>query len=140
MKGEMDCRHSREDDEQRSNIKECHGGLRDMEMLLLMYATKHRIRECLSRRFLRRLSEMEPELADDFMFLDDHLTFIKNLRDVYRLKVAAHNVIAPEYLIPVTVSMGYEETAKGSRLLYDDFLKRTEIAAKVVDKLAGGVK
>ncbi len=140
MKGEMESRHSRTDDEHRSNIKECHGGLRDMEMLLLMFATKHRIRECLSRRFLRRLSEMEPDMADDFMFLDDHLTFIKNLRDIYRLKVAAHNVIAPEYLIPVAVSMGYEETAEGGEKLYGDFLRRTGIAASVIDRLAGKVK
>jgi len=140
MKAETMSRHSQTDDELRSNIKECRGGLRDIEMLLLMYETKHQIRECLSRRFLRRLMELEPELADDFTFVEEHLNFVKNLRDIYRLKIAAHNVIEPEFLPPVAESMGYGDDQKAAQTLYDEFLSRTEKAGNVIQKLVDAIK
>jgi UTP:GlnB (protein PII) uridylyltransferase len=139
MRAEMDSRHAREDDEQRSNIKECRGGLRDIEMLLLMYETKHKVRECLSRSFLHRLAELHPKRAADFHYIHEHLNFIKNLRDLYRLKIAAHNVIGQEYLPPVAESMGYGDDEEAAAQLYDDFMKRTEQAAEVIARLVGGI-
>ena len=136
----MASRHTRNDDETRSNIKECRGGLRDIEMLLLMYETKHQMRECLSRRFLLRLGEMEPEYAAEFAAVEDHLNFIKHLRDVYRLKVAAHNVISQEFLPPVAASLGYGDDEEAGKNLYDDFLKSTEQAGEVIDKLVKAIK
>ncbi|UCG61578.1 MAG: hypothetical protein JSV52_14900 [Candidatus Zixiibacteriota bacterium] len=137
MRAEMTARHAREDDEQRSNIKECRGGLRDIEMLLLMYETRHRVRECLSRRFLHRLSELHPESTEDFAGIVDHLNFIKNLRDLYRLKVAAHNVIEVKYLPSVAESMGYGDDEKAAQVLYDQFMNRTDQAGKVIERLVG---
>lgn len=139
MRAEMASRHARENDEQRTNIKECRGGLRDIEMLLLMYETKHRIRENLSRRFLHRLGELHPQSGEDFQYVLEHLNFIKNLRDLYRLKIAAHNVIGKEYLPPVAESMGYGDDEKAAAQLYDEFLRRTEQAAKVIGRLVEGL-
>ena len=75
-----------------------------------------------------------------FVYIEDHLNFIKNLRDLYRLKVAAHNVIDQEYLPPVAASMGYGDTAEATEKLYNDFLTRTRQAAKVIEKLVDGIK
>jgi len=140
MKGEMNSRHAEEDNDQRNDIKECRGGLRDIEMLLLMYETKYQVRDPLSRKFLKRLVEIEPENADKFVYIEDHFNFIKNLRDLYRLKVTAHNVIDQEYLPPVAASMGYGDTAEATEKLYNDFLTRTRQAAKVIEKLVDGIK
>ena len=109
-------------------------------MLLLMYDVKYKVRDPLSRKFLKRLIEIEPENADKFIYVEDHLNFIKNLRDLYRLKVAAHNVIDREYLPPVAASMGYGDSAEAADRLHNDFLKRTAQASEVIEKLVDGIK
>jgi UTP:GlnB (protein PII) uridylyltransferase len=139
MREEMNSRHA-EGDDQRSNIKECPGGLRDIEMLLLMYEVKHRVRDPLSRKFLRRLVEIEPKHAEDFAHIENHLNFIKNLRDLYRLKVAAHNVIDKDCLPPVAASMGYGESDEAAEKLYSDFLERTAEATGVIDRLVDSIR
>ena len=90
--------------------------------------------------YLHLLVELEPEYAEQFRFLEDHLNFIKNLRDLYRLKVAAHNVISRETLPPVAVSMGYGEDDLAADRLYEDYLERTELASGVIDRLVDLVK
>jgi UTP:GlnB (protein PII) uridylyltransferase len=135
MRNEMKSRHSDTDENLRNDIKECPGGLRDIEMLLLMYKTKHRVRDPLSRKFLRRLVETERQCADEFRYVEDHLNFIKKLRDLYRLKVAAHNVIDRECMPAVAPTMVYENSAEAADRLFDEFLERTKEAAEVIDKL-----
>jgi hypothetical protein len=135
MKTEVKSRHAAIDEEKCSDIKECCGGLRDIEMLLLMYQTKNREREPLSRKFLQKLIEIEPRKAGEFKIIKDHLNFIKSLRDLYRLKVAAHNVIDPRYLAPVAECMGYGSDEKAAAGLFSDFQERTKKAGKVIQKL-----
>ena len=139
MKQEMRSRHSREEEELLDNIKECPGGLRDIEMLQLMYKVRYRIRDPLTRRLLLRLIEFQPAHAEDFAFVESHLNFIKNLRDLYRLKVAAHNVINPEYLAPVAATMGYGDDDQAAEKLYQEFLKRTARASKVIQRLVDDI-
>jgi hypothetical protein len=140
MKNELTARHDRKDDDHFSDIKECPGGLRDIEMLLLMYKTKHKVRDPLSRKFLQRLVEIEPAHAKRFIQIGQHLDFIKKLRDTYRLKVAAHNVIEQEHLQPVAESMGYGDDSGAAGKLYGDFLKRTSEAAGIIEKLVDEIK
>jgi len=139
MKNEMRSRHNTAGDDHRNDIKECPGGLRDIEMVLLMYKTKHKVRDPLSRKFLHHLFEIESEHADKFKFIEDHLNFIKNMRDLYRLKVAARNVISQNYLPSVAASMGYGDNAAAAEKLYKIFLARTENAAVVINKLVDAV-
>jgi signal-transduction protein with cAMP-binding, CBS, and nucleotidyltransferase domain len=140
MVEEMRSRHAEVGDEHCNDVKECCGGLRDIEMLLLMYKTKHKVRDPLSRKFLHRLVELEPQHAEKFRYVEKHLNFIKNLRDLYRLKVAAHNVISREYLPPVATSMGYGDDDKVGEKLYKDFLANTEKAGKIINQLVEAVK
>ncbi|MCP4582433.1 MAG: hypothetical protein GY839_12550, partial [candidate division Zixibacteria bacterium] len=140
MKNEIKSRHSVLDDDHSDDIKECRGGLRDIEMLLLIYKTKHKVRDPLSRTFLHWLIKTEKKHADKFQYVEQHLNFIKNLRDLYRLKVAAHNVISREYLPPVAESMGYGNSEKACERLYLEYIARTEKAAAIINKLIDAVK
>ena len=140
MKNELAARHAQKDDDHFRDIKECPGGLRDIEMLLLIYKAKHRVRDPLSRKFLWRLVEIEPAHAKEFKQIGQHLDFVKKLRDTYRLKVAAHNVIEQEHLQPVAESMGYGNSAEAAGKLYDDFLKRTADAARVIETLVERIR
>ncbi len=140
MKNEMKSRHAVTEDGHCDDIKECRGGLRDIEMLLLIYKTKHKVRDPLSRKFLHWLIKTETEHSDKFQYVEQHLNFVKNLRDLYRLKVAAHNVISKEYLPPVAESMGYGDDEKACERLYREFLARTEKASAIMTKLIDAVK
>jgi UTP:GlnB (protein PII) uridylyltransferase len=140
MKNEMQSRHCVQDGDHCDDIKECRGGLRDIEMLLLIYKTKHKVRDPLSRKFLHWLIKTENEHSDKFRYIEQHLNFIKNLRDLYRLKVAAHNVISKEYLPPVAESMGYGNDEKACERLYQEFIARTEKAFAIMKKLIEAVK
>ena len=140
MKEEMRSRHKENDSQQCHNIKECCGGLRDIEMLLLMYKTKYKVRDPLTRKFLRRLAEIEPSNAGHFKYIEYHLNFIKKLRDLYRLKVAPRNVIEKENLGFIAPSMGYGDSPGSGDKLYDDFMSRTREAATEIKKLVDGIK
>ncbi|MEA3297861.1 MAG: hypothetical protein U9R56_08360 [candidate division Zixibacteria bacterium] len=140
MRIELTSRHSTVSNSQTNDIKECRGGLRDIEMLLLMYKVKHKVRDPLSRKFLKRLSEIEPEQASDFMYMEQHLNFLKNLRDLYRLKVAASDIIDREYLTPVAESIQYGKSAEAAQKLYNDFLERCEEASGIIEKLVTSIK
>jgi UTP:GlnB (protein PII) uridylyltransferase len=136
----MKSRHSVDNDDQKNDIKECRGGLRDIEMLFLIFKAKHKIRELISRKFMWRLIEIEPVYSDKIAFVEKHLNFIKNLRDLYRLKVAANNVIQQEYLSSVAASMGFGEGDEAAEKLYNEFLQRTAQAAEVIEELVGEVR
>ncbi len=140
MINEIKSRHAVNDENHQADIKECRGGLRDIEMLLLIYKTKHKVRNPLSRRFLHWLIKTEISQADRFHYIEQHLSFIKNMRDLYRLKVAAHNVINPEYLPTVAVSMGYGQSPEASERLYQEFIARAEKASAIINKLVDVVK
>jgi hypothetical protein len=139
MKEEMKARHVHDDPEQCNNIKECRGGLRDIEMLLLMYKTKHHVRDPLTRKFLKRLIENEPDHAEAFSYIEQHLNFLKNLRDLYRLKVAATDIIDRENIWHILPTAEYDEEEGAADRLYDDFQKRTCRAAEIIDELAAAV-
>ena len=140
MREEIKSRHLTADSDHMNDVKECPGGLRDIEMLLLLYKTKHMTRDPLSRKFLQVLLEIEPEHAGDLRFLRDHLNFVKKLRDLYRLKVAAHNIISRETLRPVAASMGYGDDDDAAGKLYGDFMKRTEKASGIIKKLSDKIR
>ncbi|MBD3232612.1 MAG: hypothetical protein GF315_02700 [candidate division Zixibacteria bacterium] len=129
---EMRSRHYEEDEVQRHDIKECSGGLRDIEMLLMMYKAKYKVRDPLSRKFLQRLGETEPENKKQFNYIEEHLNFLKNLRDLYRLKTAAHDVIDPHYLLSIAESMKYGNDHDSALKLYQEFLSRTDEASGVI--------
>ena len=139
MKNEMRSRHMVDDDDHSDNIKECRGGLRDIEMLLLIYKTKHKVRDPLTRKFLHWLIKTETAHSDKFQYVEQHLNFIKNLRDLYRIKIAAHNVIDQDYLPPVAASMGYGNDTKAGERLYKEYIARTEKASAIINKLIDAV-
>ncbi|MCK4539298.1 MAG: hypothetical protein KAV42_10925 [Candidatus Krumholzibacteria bacterium] len=132
-------RHSNTDDSIRSNIKECPGGQRDIEMLLLIYKARHRLRDPLSRKMLENLKELAPEKAEDFDLIIKHMNFIRRLRDIYRLKVAAQDEIEKDSMGAVAESFGMESTPEAANILYDMFIESTDNAYITIRRLMDGV-
>jgi len=137
MKQEISARHSATDSEflDENNIKESIGGLRDIEMMLLMIKAKFNIVEPVNSRLFRYIADTQIELEDELVQLADACRFLKNLRDVYRLTAGASDTILPEALETSAKIMKF----KSSKGLYNKF-KRVrrevkEIIAHLVAKL-----
>jgi len=122
MMGEIACRHRETTDCDTGviNVKECRGGLRDIEMILLIYKAKHCLREPINRKLMETLGEIEPHRKKDFEILGDDFDFLKSLRDVYRLTVSADDVLQTEYLEEAAMILGFdgsESTTASERLI-----------------------
>ena len=139
LSSEIKARHSPDGRSAPGNIKECPGGQRDIELLLLIYKTRHRVRDPLSRKLLGRLKNIDPRHEKEFLMVAEHLDFIRNVRDLYRLKVAARDELDPLHLMPVSGSLEYGYSAAGAERLYADFIERSERAAAVIEKLVDEV-
>ncbi|OQA14334.1 MAG: PII uridylyl-transferase [bacterium ADurb.Bin363] len=78
------------------NLKECRGGLRDIENFLLIAKAKFQIRENICDNVFNILSQKNIKYKDKIEILKKYFYFIKNLRDLYRLTVAADDEVAED--------------------------------------------
>ena len=137
MKQEIHARHSTTDFElfEENNIKESVGGLRDIEMMLLMIKAKFNIVEPVNSRLFKYIADTQIDLKDELVRLAEACRFLKNLRDVYRLTAGASDTILPEALKTGAEIMKF----KSGKGLYNKFKKVRrdvkEIVAHLVAKL-----
>ncbi len=119
------------------DMKESAGGLRDIEMVLLVWKARHGLREPINRKLIRSLCRLRPDLAADFEALSGAFDFLKNVRDVYRLTVSAEDTFRPEYLGRAARILGFEhrETAPPEERLLAAYRERTAAAAGIIDRL-----
>ncbi len=96
------------------NVKEGIGGLRDIEMVLLIYKAKYALREPVNRKLMNILGEIDKRYGKDFGILADAFDFLKNVRDIYRLTVSAGDVLRPEYLDRIARILGYRHSDAGT--------------------------
>jgi hypothetical protein len=133
---------SRHDDQKKNrerdvNVKEGIGGLRDIEMILLIYKAKYGLREPINRKLMNILSEIDKRHGKDFMILADAFDFLKNVRDIYRLTVSAGDVLRTAYLDRTAQILGYLDASKGTptEQLLTLYHKRAEEVAQIVDRM-----
>jgi len=98
MIGDMKSRHIAEAalSKESINLKECRGGLRDVESILLISKARFHIREHIGENLFNILSEKIPSSRGKIERLKTYFYFIKNLRDLYRLTVAADDEVTEE--------------------------------------------
>jgi len=97
---EIQSRHANQSNigQEHVDLKEGIGGLRDIEMVLLIYKARYRLRQPVNRRLIQTLCEIEPEHREDFEMLRQAFEFLKSVRDLYRLTVSAEDMLRPEFL------------------------------------------
>uniref|UniRef100_A0A7V3VTP8 PII-uridylyltransferase/Glutamine-synthetase adenylyltransferase domain-containing protein n=1 Tax=candidate division WOR-3 bacterium TaxID=2052148 RepID=A0A7V3VTP8_UNCW3 len=91
------------------DIKECSGGLRDIEMLLLILKAYFEITEPVNSRLFELLSHKLPQLMDDLTILQNNFYFIKRIRDIYRLTIGASDSILTNNLSIIGSIIGISE-------------------------------
>ena len=83
------------------NLKEAAGGLRDIEAVALMLKAYLGIHEPLTQDLFQKIRREIPGIADYLDTLSASLYYLRTIRDLYRITVAAEDTIDPDYLIHV---------------------------------------
>ena len=139
MIGEMKARHKdkKVTKNHNLNIKEGIGGLRDIEILLLIHKAKYQLKEPVNRKLMKTICEINSNYRDDLCSLNEHFNFLKQLRDLYRLIVFAGNELQPEYLEPAARIMDYKDDQNGTATekLIEDYYKCTQKINQIIEKL-----
>lgn len=123
--------------DQDRDIKECRGGLRDLEMLMLMWKVQDRAREPIGDRFWDLLALRHPSRQDDFLKLRGSYQFQNRLRDVYRLTVAPVDAIDESELQRPAAILEPQEpnAAAASRRVWERFHEERGLVARLVDEM-----
>ncbi len=139
MLKEMNARHHDKQNikSHNLNVKEGVGGLRDIEIMLLIYKARYRLKQPVNRKLMETICEVDTKHKDNLCRLNKNFNFLKQLRDLYRLTVFAGNELKIEYLEPAAKIMGYQnnQTEKAvDRLIWDYYLCTKE-SHEIIEKL-----
>lgn len=118
------------------DVKETRGGLRDMELLLMILMAHFRIWHPVTHELRAILAERMEHRKDDLDRIFESYTFIKRCRDIYRLTVAAEDEILEEEVGYLAYALGYcdePECRLGRASLVDKIGSITNEAAGIVD-------
>lgn len=80
------------------DLKEVRGGLRDVEMLLDIFRALFEIQEFSNYRLFKKLQAILPERVDDFTALYRHYEYLRQIRNLNRLAIAADDEVNCHYL------------------------------------------
>lgn len=124
------------------DLKEGVGGLRDIEMILLIYKAKYGLRGPVNRKLMEVLSDIDKAHGADFKVLAEAVDFLKGVRDIYRLTVSAGDVLHPEYLGRPAEILGFRELDEEARseLLLSVYHKYAGRVAGVVRRMLGDLE
>lgn len=134
MIAELEARHQHGslNEEGTFDLKEGRGGLRDIEMILLVYAARHTLAGPANAKLIEALVHIEKDHAADFEQLAGAFEFLKSIRDVYRLVVSAEDTVQSRYLGRPAEILGF----KGAAELCAAYREKTARASEIIDRLA----
>lgn len=143
MVGEMESRHrdKRNIKNKNLNVKEGVGGLRDIEIIMLIYKAKYQLSEPLNRKLLETICELDSNHKKELCSLMKHFDFLKRLRDLYRLTVSAGNILKTEYLGQAAKIFGYtdEKSKTATEKLVSDYYACTQQVYDTVERLIDSI-
>jgi hypothetical protein len=76
-----------------ANIKECTGGLRDIEMIVLIYKVIYKLLETEPFALIKKFGIRNRKFRDNWLSLKNSLLFLQRFRYVYRLSLTAEDQI-----------------------------------------------
>lgn len=136
MISEINSRHSeKEYINSGIDIKECPGGLRDIEMIMLILKAYFEITEPVNSKLFEIFYRKIPQYQNEFVFLYNSFYFLKTIRDIYRLTVGATDVITREGLKNVALIMGFNSEVE----LYEKFLEIRTGVTDIVKELVSSI-
>lgn len=79
------------------NIKECKGGLRDLELSFLILKAYYELREPITNDLIEKLCTVAPDQSMIYWGLKEFFDRIKHLRDIYRIMVSPDDTLNPDF-------------------------------------------
>ncbi len=113
-----------------ANIKECTGGLRDIEMVILIYKVHYQCLDTNPYRLIEKFLRRDRNLRKYWLQIENALLFLQHFRYLYRLTVAAKDQIFPENLAEVACRLNPEvqATANPAHWLWTQFILHRKAA------------
>lgn len=122
MAGEINSRHQTTAKQRtivKDNIKEGSGGLRDLEMILLMIKAQCNMMHPVNSELFNEIAVNYEELSEDISRLSGAFVFLNNIRNSYRITVGATDLLSAKMLHAAAHLMGYPN----GQALYREFKK-----------------
>lgn len=136
---EINSRHSVNEEKAsdiNNDIKEGPGGLRDIEMMMLIMKAEFELKEPVNSKLFKIIIDRQKNLAAELTKLAEAFSFLNHLRNVYRLTSAASDTIIPEALETAAEIMGY----KDQDLLYKEFKDTTKRVRNTINLIIKKIK
>ncbi len=129
--------HAKPGGDDQLNFKECTGGLRDIEMLLLIYKARYRLLAPIGKELFYTLERMFPDYAREFQVLKRALDFTKQARYLYRLSASADDSFVVDSLGTTATAMDFtnEDGSGDVWAMKSAFKMTTWEAYEVIQKL-----
>ena len=134
MVGEINARHQAIEGQElvvKDNIKESSGGLRDLEMILLIFKAQCNMFLPVNSKLFAAIAEGHKELRKDLERLASAFIFLNNLRNCHRLTVGATDIIIPDMLN----AAAHVTSCQSGQQLYDEFKKVCKDVTKVIKRV-----
>ena len=139
MSEEISSRHQAAGAQQKlieDNLKEGVGGLRDLEMILLIIKAECGIMQPVNSKLFTEITDKHAELREDLQRLSTAFMFLNNLRNTYRLTVGATDMILPKVLSNTARIMGYQNASS----LYAEFKKTCNDVTRAISNILKKLK
>jgi len=98
LKGEIISRRESQAESDTIDIKECPGGLRDLENFLFILKAKYSIVNPISSKLFKHLIKLLPARQAQIEALNHYYFFLKHIRDLYHLMVSDNDELQIEFL------------------------------------------
>ena len=124
------------------DLKECKGGLRDIELILLVFKAHFNLREPVSDQLMKKLVKLDPEHARDFRALWKKMLFLRRLRDLNRLTVSTQDIIEPERLryAAEILGLGKKGGSNPEERIIRKFKSATRKVVGIIDRLTKDIE
>ncbi|MBN1349118.1 hypothetical protein JXJ21_06905 [candidate division KSB1 bacterium] len=123
------------------DVKEGVGGLRDIEMILLILKSIYRLDEPVNQKIMEHLRKLNPRCEEKMTILENASTFLKQVRDIYRLAITAENIIYVSHVDRIARIMGFtgnRQHTPGRQFLVK-YRQTTEVVKSIVDEVINRV-
>jgi UTP:GlnB (protein PII) uridylyltransferase len=119
------------------HLKEMPGGLRELDLGLMAAGARLGVRQLTGEWLYSRLTELDPDNSESYGILREASHFLIQLRSVYRVAVAASDVMEQGYMTPTARILGYDGRSgeEPAVQLFREIRERAAEAAGAVDRL-----
>jgi len=119
------------------DLKEAPGGIRDIEMLLSIFRAINEWFEISNYKLSELLKKTYPSMAREFELLFENYQFLRKIRNLNRLTIAADDKLNKKYISHLAENLQIESKSEASpsEVLLEDVEKSMKLVQDLVDNI-----